>query len=398
MKNNNAATASSGVPPKAVIVRIAPSPTGNLHVGTARTALFNFLFAKHNGGKFLIRIEDTDLERSKKEYEKDILEGLEWLGITSDEPVMRQSDRLEIYGKYAKQLIAKNLASEVDGAVILKNAQTEISFNDLIRGEIKFEDVPSELVILKSDGTPTYNFAVVIDDYEMGITHVIRGEDHISNTPRQILVIEALGFNRPQYIHIPMILAPDRSKLSKRHGATSLLEYREKGYLPQAMFNYLALLGWNPGTEQEIFSMAELIKVFDIAKIHKGGAIFDEKKLEWVNKQHINLLSPEEKIKIIAQEFDVKKIPELDTEKICWKDTSSEETLEHLIESKKIIENGDDLMPYAEREGKGNVLWPVRYALSGEEKSPDPFTLIAILGKDESVKRIEKAIESLSQK
>src|SRR3989344_5818960 len=189
-------------------VRIAPSPTGSLHVGTARTALFNFLFARHHGGKFLVRIEDTDVERSNKEFEKDILEGLEWLGIVSDEVMVRQSDRLDIYKKYVKQLVDKNLASEVDGAVILKNSKTEIIFTDLVRGKIKFEDVPNELVILKSDGTPTYNFAVVVDDYEMGITHVIRGEDHISNTPRQILVIEALEFNRPQYLHLPMILAP----------------------------------------------------------------------------------------------------------------------------------------------------------------------------------------------
>src|SRR3989344_1287655 len=245
-----------------VIVRIAPSPTGNLHVGTARTALFNFLFARKSGGKFLIRIEDTDKERSKNEYEKDILEGVNWLGLTPDEEPMRQSDRFEIYEKYATELIQKGLAYWADQAVILKNRQKEISFEDFTRGEIKFEDVMDEIVLMKSDGTPTYNFAVVVDDHEMGITHVIRGEDHISITPRQIAILEAMEFSRPVYAHIPMILAPDRSKLSKRHGAVSLLEYRERGYLPQAMVNYLALLGWNPGTDQEIFTMDELIERF----------------------------------------------------------------------------------------------------------------------------------------
>ena len=390
-------------------VRIAPSPTGSLHVGTARTALFNFLFARHHGGKFLVRIEDTDVERSNKEFEKDILEGLEWLGIVSDEVMVRQSDRLDIYKKYVKQLVDKNLASEVDGAVILKNSKTEIIFTDLVRGKIKFEDVPNELVILKSDGTPTYNFAVVVDDYEMGITHVIRGEDHISNTPRQILVIEALGFSRPQYIHIPMILASDRSKLSKRHGAVSLLEYRKKGYLAQAMLNYLALLGWNPGTEQEIFTLDELIKQFDIAKIQKSGAIFDEKKLDWVNKEHIKHLLPEEQKKILLKSIEnepyMRSEPELDVGKIGWKDTNKGETLRHLETVRELIQKNAtlknatlgvaEIMVYAEKEGKGNVLWPVRYALTGLDASPDPFTILEILGKEKSLKRLEKAIMAL---
>ena len=382
-----------------IVTRMAPSPTGNLHVGTARTALFNFLFARKSGGKFLIRIEDTDKERSKNEYEKDILEGFNWLGLTPDEEPMRQSDRFEIYEKYATELIQKGLAYWADQAVILKNRQKEISFEDFIRGEIKFEDVMDEIVLMKSDGTPTYNFAVVVDDHEMDITHVIRGEDHISNTPRQIAILEALEFSRPVYVHIPMILASDRSKLSKRHGAVSLLEYRERGYLPQAMVNYLALLGWNPGTDQEIFTMDELIERFDLKKIQKGGAIFDEKKLQWINKEHIKRLPKEEQRKLLIKSIENEPYmtgePELDPTKIAWKKISVEETLKHLEEVLEIIAKDKDVMQYAEREGKGNVLWPLRYALTGALASPDPLTLIEILGKEKTQARVLKAIEVL---
>ncbi|MEK7227665.1 MAG: glutamate--tRNA ligase family protein [Patescibacteria group bacterium] len=394
-----------------VIVRIAPSPTGNLHVGTARTALFNYLFAKKHDGKFLIRIEDTDVKRSEKKYEKNILEGLEWLGITSDVPIIHQSKRTEVYKKYAEELIKKGLAYEVRSgefqsgkstwigmkkAVILKNPKREIVFTDVIRGEIKFEDTPEEIVILKSDGTPTYNFAVVIDDNDMGITHVIRGEDHISNTPRQIVLLEALGFNRPVYAHIPMILAPDRSKLSKRHGAVSLLDYRDNGYLPEAMVNYLALLGWNPGTEQEIFIMQELIEQFDLGKIQKGGAIFDEKKFQWVNKEHMKRLPEAEQRKILLKSIENEPYiigePELEPAKIPWKKNSKERTAELLEGAEKIIEEGGDLLAYAEREGKGDVLWPVRYALTGAESSPDPLTILEFFGKEKSLSRLKKAI------
>jgi glutamyl-tRNA synthetase len=390
------------------VVRIAPSPTGNLHVGTARTALFNYLFAKHTGGKFLIRIEDTDVERSKEEYEKNILESLEWLGIIASEPPVRQSERNEIYKKYAKKLMEQGRAVENDGAVILKNSQEEIVFQDLIRGEIKFEDVAPEIVLMKSDGTPTYNFAVVVDDAEMKITHVIRGEDHISNTPRQLIILEALGFKRPVYAHIPMILAPDRSKLSKRHGAVSVLEYRDKGYLPEAVVNYLALLGWNPGTDQEIFTTEELIEQFDLKKIQKGGAIFDEKKLEWVNKEHIKRLPAEEQKKLLVKSLQGESYmvgePELDPEQIPWKKSTKEEALKHLEEIKGIIKKWSkpsfdqgEIMAYAEREGKGNVLWPLRYALSGAKASPDPITLLEILGIEKSLKRVERAIMVLNE-
>jgi len=275
-----------------VAVRMAPSPTGNFHVGGARTALFNFLFAKQNNGKFILRIEDTDKERSKKEFEDDIFESLEWLGLKYDE-FYRQSERGEIYRNYVEKMLNNDSVYEAEDKVIrFRNPNKKIKFNDLVRGEIEFDTTElKDFVIAKSVDEPLYHLAVVIDDFESGITHVIRGEDHISNTPRQILIQEAIGAPRPLYAHLPLILAQDRSKLSKRkHGeSVSLDYYRHKGYSRDAIINYLALLGWNPGTEQEIFTLEELINVFDLGRVHKGGAIFDEKKLAWVNRKHFNL-------------------------------------------------------------------------------------------------------------
>ncbi|MEK7527168.1 MAG: glutamate--tRNA ligase family protein, partial [Patescibacteria group bacterium] len=292
---------------KTVRVRFAPSPTGFLHLGGARTALFNFLFAKKSGGRFILRIEDTDKERSKPDYEKDILENLEWLGIKHDE-FFRQSERLEIYKKYLRELLENGVAyvseeSEGDRKQVIrfKNLGQKIVFNDLIKGEISFDTKElGDFVIAKSLDEPIFHFANVVDDREMGITHIIRGEDHISNTARQILIWQALsasstdrGGELPSYAHIPLILAPDRAKLSKRqHGETvSIAFYREQGYLPEALVNYLALLGWNPGDEREIFSMAELIELFDLAKVQKSGAIFNVEKLEWLNREHLKKIS-----------------------------------------------------------------------------------------------------------
>ena len=275
-----------------VIVRMAPSPTGRFHVGGARTALFNFLFARKNNGKFILRIEDTDKERSKKEFEDDIFESLEWLGLKYDE-FYRPSERGEIYRNYIETMLNNSSIYEADDKVIrFRNPNKKVKFSDMVRGEIEFDTTElKDFVIAKSVNEPLYHLAVVIDDFESGITHVIRGEDHISNTPRQILIQETIGAPRPLYAHLPLILAPDRSKLSKRkHGeSVSLDYYRNKGYSPEAIINYLALLGWNPGTEQEIFTLDELINVFDLSRVHKGGAIFDEKKLAWVNRKHFNL-------------------------------------------------------------------------------------------------------------
>ncbi len=280
---------------------MAPSPTGKLHIGTARTALFNYLYAKQNGGKFILRIDDTDKERSTKEFEQNILDDLTWLGFSWDE-FYRQSERTDIYLDHLKKMIdsghayvsKEEVKEEGDRAEVirLKNPNKKIAFDDLIRGQVEFDTTElGDIVIAKSLEEPLYHLTSVIDDALMGITHVIRGEDHISNTPRQILIQEAIGASRPIYAHLPLILASDRSKLSKRkHGeSVALSYYREQGILPQSIINYLALLGWNPGTDQEVFTLDELIKTFDMKRVHKGGAIFDEKKLAWVNRKHYNL-------------------------------------------------------------------------------------------------------------
>ena len=304
-----------------VRVRIAPSPTGNFHFGTARTALFNFLFAKKEGGKFILRIEDTDLERSDEKYTKDIIEQLQWLGIQWDEGPYRQSERLSIYEKYLKQLLDQGNAyycfcteeqleqqreedknkgvtpiyhgtcRSVSAEEVTRRHETgersvirsrvpdltgSIKFHDLIRGDVAFDAaLIGDTVIAKDVRTPLYNFAVVVDDYEMKISHVIRGEDHISNTPKQIMLQQALGFSQPQYAHLPLILNPDRTKMSKRAGPTAIAEYRQLGYLPEALINFMAFLGWNPKTEQDFFSLDELVKAFSLEGVGKGGAVFN---------------------------------------------------------------------------------------------------------------------------
>ena len=323
-----------------VRVRMAPSPTGYLHIGGARTALFNYLFAKHYGGQFILRIEDTDKERSKKEYEEAIIKDLQWLGVDWDEGPLKggpyrsyyQSQRGEIYEKYKKILIEKERVYdcyctpedlERERKELLKNKQTPryrgrcrdltdeektrlrregrepvlryrvdetavIEMRDLIRGTVRVDPCTlGDFVIAKADGGPVYNFASVVDDYEMKISHVIRGEEHISNTPRQMLLSRALGFEPPAYAHVSIILAPDRTKLSKRHGATSLGDYQQQGFLPEALFNYLSLLGWNPGDEREIMDRDEIVKSFTIDRMIASPAVFDAQKLTWMNSVYI---------------------------------------------------------------------------------------------------------------
>jgi len=272
-----------------VRVRFAPSPTGPLHVGSARTALFNWLFARHEGGQFLLRIEDTDRVRSKPEYLDQITEALRWLGLTWDGEVVFQSQRFEIYRQKAEALLQSGLAYREGRAILLKiSAGETVAFEDLLHGQIKVDTLEiKDQVLLKSDGTPTYSFACVVDDAEMGITHVIRGDDHISNTPKQVLIHRALGLPLPIYVHIPLILGQDRSRLSKRHGATDLNAYRAMGILPQAMVNFLALLGWSPGDNLEILPVEELIRRFDIKRIGRTGSVFDMKKLLWMNSQYM---------------------------------------------------------------------------------------------------------------
>lgn len=394
-----------------VVVRMAPSPTGPLHVGTARTTLFNYLYAKKCGGKFIMRIEDTDKERSTKEFEQNILDGLEWLGLKYDE-FYRQSERTEVYVSYVKKMIANGTAyisketpkEEGDRAEVVrfKNPNKRVIFEDLIRDKVEFDTTElGDFVIAKSPEEPLYHLAVVVDDHEMGITHVIRGEDHISNTPRQILIQEAIGAKRPVYAHLPLMLDADRQKLSKRkHGeAVSVDFYKKAGILPEALINFLALIGWNPGTEQEVFTLNELEKVFDISKVQRGGAIFNEKKLEWFNKEHIKLLPEEEQFKILLKSIEhedyLHHAPDIDVTKINWKTVPVEETKKHLGGVLEILSDKDKIMKYAEEMGKGNVLWPLRFALSGKDKSPDPFTLIKVLGIEESRSRIESAIKLL---
>jgi len=479
-------------------VRFPPSPTGYLHIGNVRTALFNYLFAKKHGGVIVLRIEDTDRERSKKEYEEDIFEALRWLGLDMDEgPVQdgpygpyRQSERTAIYKKYLERLLTDGKAfycfhSEVeleveskrllaakqppihaceyrdvgiaDAAELRKSKPDNIIrfktplgrtivFHDLIRGDISFaSDLIGDFSIAKAMDEPLYHLAVVIDDYEMKISHVIRGEDHIANTPKHILLAEALGFSLPLYAHLPLLLGPDRSKLSKRHGAMALRDFRAAGYLPEALINFLALLGWNPGENKDIFSKEELIQEFSLEKVQKSGAVFDVAKLDWMNGEYIRKKSPVELVRLCKSYLEdflaslqhsnilenvgmlekvvtleqprLKKLseigeraefffraPEYDKELLRWK-TMSDERIVDSLERAENITQGLEYAPHeitkntlekafldAMGEGdKGVLLWPLRVALSGRKASPGPFEIMEILGVDESLRRIRAA-------
>ncbi len=438
---------SSNSNEKQVVVRFAPSPTGFIHLGSARTALFNYFFVKQNNGKFMLRIEDTDKERSKKEYEEDIIKGLEWLNIKYDGKIYRQSERIDIYKKYIKKMIDNGSAYEAEenkigtGKIIrFKNPNKKIKFNDLIRGEIEFDTTElKDFVIAKDLDTPLYHLAVVVDDFDMGVTHIIRGDDGISNTPRQILIQRSISAPEPIYAHIPLILASDKSKLSKRHGAVSVNEYEKMGYLPMAIINFLALIGWHPEDDNEIFSMEELIKEFDIERVQKSGAIFNQEKLDWINREYIKKLPNdiflektkkylseipdnmlEKIIPIIAQRInkfgDIKdmndrgefsyfsKTPKYEKQKFIWKNSNKEDTKTNIDEIVRLLQNIDftnidtiknAVWNYAEEMGRGAVLWPMRYALSGLDKSPDPFTLAFVLGKEETILRLKNASKIL---
>jgi len=273
-------------------VRFAPSPTGYLHIGGGRTALFNWLYAQAKQGKFILRIEDTDKARSKKEFLDEILYSLEWLGLGYDE-IYYQSQRFDIYREFADKLLKSGQAfiensQDNKQAVIFKVIPQKIKIKDLIRGEIEFDSENiKDQVLIKSDGTPTYNFACVVDDASMNITHVIRGDDHISNTPKQVLLYLALGFLIPEFAHLPLILGTEGGRLSKRTGATAISDFRKMGYLPQALINYLLLLSWAPGSNREIIDAREAIKLFDIQNVNKTAATFDVDKLNWINNQYL---------------------------------------------------------------------------------------------------------------
>lgn len=460
-----------------VKVRFAPSPTGFFTIGNARTALFNWLFSQNQNGEFYLRIEDTDKERSLKKYEDEIIESLKWLDLNWQGEIIRQSERIKIYKQYLEKLLNENkayycfctpdelllerqaqlsqgLAPKYSGkcrnlsktevlkklekgerAVIrFKMPDIDVTFNDLIRGKITYNTgLIGDIVIAKSLFEPLYNFAVVIDDYEMGITHVIRGEDHLPNTPKQIMIFKAFDLDPPKYAHLPLILGPDRKKLSKRFLTKSLLDYKKEGYLKEAILNFLVLLGWHPKKDREIISVKEMIEEFSLDRIQKSGAVFNPEKLDWFNAYYLRTLDSEiiyknlkdflpnqwylDKdylIKIIEIERGrVKKLtdfrnnidfffnlPNYPPELLIWKQTEKEKILNNLKEVLKIIENNQDfkkILDLAQEKGRGEVLWPLRVALSGKEFSPDPLEIIQILKKEEIIKRIKIAIDKLKE-
>lgn len=442
-----------------VVTRFAPSPTGLLHAGNYRTAIFAYLFARKHNGTFILRIEDTDKARSTKANEENILDSLSWLGIEHDGTIYRQSEHSHVYREYLEKLIkedkvyvSKETPTEAGGraeVIRFRNPNKKVTFHDMIRGDITFDTTElGDFVIAKSLDEAIFHFVVVVDDYLMGVTHVIRGEDHISNTPRHILIQEALGAPTPLYAHLPLLLGPDRAKLSKRKGALPMTEYRARGFLPEALFNFMALLGWNPGTEKEIYTKEELIADFTLEKVQKSGAIFDDVKLRWMNKEHLkrmpkdvfvdkiySILTTETTLRNISKEIisriynlllerietfnDIRTsvesgdlgyyfdTPSYEANLLLWKNSSGlEESKTHLLKTKELLdvstieyptedEAKNTVWAYAEEKGRGNVLWPLRIALSGKEKSPNPFALISVLGKTESLKRIDNAIAKI---
>lgn len=444
-----------------IVTRIAPSPTGEMHIGTVRTALFNYLFAKHHGGTYFVRIEDTDKERNRPEWTEGILKDFTWCGLIPDhvyvqsEHLPRHRELLHSLVAIGKAYVSKEPAKDDPGreveVVRLKNPGSTITFNDLVRGEVTFDTTElGDFVIARSVDDPLYHFAVVVDDADSNVSHVIRAEEHLSNTPRQILIQEALGFSRPQYAHIPLILASDRSKLSKRKHGASLRNYREQGYLPEALINYLALLGWNPGTDEELFTLNDLIARFSLDQVQKSGAMFDEKKMRWFNHEHLHRV-PDEAFSAEAEKYfspetlanleksgrmsaavtmlreridiygDIKTLdesgefqylthaPEYEISKLLWKQDSdlsvSKKHLEKVVELLNVAPADswtkesvrESVWNYAEGNGKGSVLWPLRYALTGRDKSPDPFEVAGILGKDETISRIKNALTRLAE-
>jgi len=484
---------------KKIKVRIAPSPTGFLHIGLARTALFNYLFAKKYQGDFILRIEDTDKKRSSPEFEKDILESLKWLGLDWNEKVYRQSERTVVYKKYLEKLIKEkkayycfcskeeldivrkvqidkglapnytdkcfnlsdeevkdNLSTGKSFVIRFKVPAKKIIFKDLIRGNVEFDtSLMGDFVIAKNLTTPLYNFVVVIDDFEMKITHIIRGEDHISNTPKQILVQQALNFYQPEYAHLPLILNPDKSKLSKRHNAVSVTEYKKIGYLPEALINFMVLLGWSSGNDEEFHSLSSLVNLFSLEKVQKGGAIFNTKKLDYLNSFYIRqkpirelteicipylikqrlinnqnekfiiketkkeitienlekiILAYQERLKKLSEiseliDFFFKEKLKYDKELLRWKEMLDNEIKEVLNKAIKVLSEikkqdfnkeklEEILLKEAEKENnRGVFLWPIRVALTGKKASASLFEVAEILGKEKTIKRIKEASE-----
>jgi nondiscriminating glutamyl-tRNA synthetase len=485
-------------PETAPRVRIAPSPTGGLHVGTARTALFNWLYAKKHKGTFILRIEDTDRARSTLEFEKAILEDLKWLGLTWDEGVevggkfgpYKQIERTALYLPFLEKLLAADLAyycyctpedlaadrkkllssgkppvyvgrcchlkkeehdthRKAGRAPVIRFRVTreEITFKDEIRGEMKFHgDDFGDFVIAKRDGEPLFLLANIIDDGLMKITHVIRGEDHLPNTPKQILLAKALGFTPPKYAHLPLLLNPDRSKMSKRAGPTHVGEYRKLGYLPDAIINYLALLGWNPGTTQELYDRDALAEAFSLEQVNKSGAVFDLKRLQWMNglylrkisvKELIPMLRPflpevgkkssdemiervfttiKERVSYLAEvpalsDFYFTEALKYEPALLVWKKSTKEKSLEALQATHNFISEMSDkdflktetieaaLKAFVKEGGRsvGEVFWPLRVALTGKEASPGPQEVLWVIGKEKGLQRVKAAIALLEK-
>jgi glutamyl-tRNA synthetase len=479
---------------KKVRVRIAPSPSGNLHVGTARTALFNYLFAKKMGGYFVLRIEDTDLERSDEKYIQNIFDSLRAIGLMWDEGPDKggnygpycQSQKFETYKKYAEILKDKGFAYEcyctqeeleAEKAASVANKvahkysgrcknltpeqvaefqkegrvptvrfivpqNEKITFEDLAKGHLEFDsNLVGDFVIMKSNGTPTYNFAVVIDDIDMEITHILRGEDHISNTAKQVLIYEALDAEIPEFAHLGMILAPDRSKLSKRHGATAVSEFIEQGYLPEAFVNFIALLGWSPSDGQEIKSLSEIIADFDINRLSSSNSIFEFDKLNWMNGQYIRSLPVVEileRAKFYLKDFDLSEYNQAQLERIVEVvrepltllseisdavsyffgeniniDSEIQTTVldtdisqKVLVEFEKVaqtLEYSEEALHHSLEEFRGkfkeqgikpkDTMWAIRAALTGRTKGADISAVIALLGKDKVIARVQKAVK-----
>jgi glutamyl-tRNA synthetase len=403
-----------------VRVRIAPSPTGYAHVGTAYVALFNLAFAKKNAGKFILRIEDTDQKREVEGGIEVIKQGLSWLGLDWDE-FYRQSERLSIYQKYAKELLADGKAYEEDGGIILKVGKAAISWEDLIRGSITFPaDEVKDFAILKKDGFPTYNFAVVVDDWQMGISHVIRAEEHISNTPRQISAYKALGAKVPEFAHLPLLRNPDKSKISKRKNPVALSWYKDEGFLPEALINFLCLLGWSHPEEKEIFDIKEFVEKFDLGRVRKSGPVFDTNKLLWMNQKYINNFQlsifnsqinsffnnkyPKDKIERVAPlvQSRIKTLKEFEDiagflfeEPKVDKNLLGENYKVHLTTALEAIEGGKPLENISKGNNfkTGDFFMDLRISLSGKKVTPPINESIEILGKEEAIKRLKKALK-----
>ncbi|MFA5009760.1 MAG: glutamate--tRNA ligase [Patescibacteria group bacterium] len=432
-----------------VRVRFAPSPTGPLHIGSARTALFNYLYAKKFNGVFVLRFEDTDTARSQKVFEENILGGLAWLGFVTDE-TYHQSEREKVYRSYLQKLTDRGLTYEHDGGVYFKlpTDNRKVIVDDIIRGQVEFESKDfDDLVLFKKDGSPTFHFANVVDDIEMKITHVIRGEDHLSNTPKHILLYEALDATPPQFAHIPLILNPDRTKMSKRAGNVNLDDYKQAGYLPEALINFLVQLGWSDPSSSVIpakagiYSLDELIKLFDLSRVQKAGAVFDIKHLNHLNHYYL-MQKPLDEYTALATsrlsqlatrnsrllrsalrlvqdraqtlgeipsliEFFFTQ-PEYDSPLLVFKKSSPEQTMTGLKTALKVLEAISetewaqpklqqilDEATAAESLQPGDLFWPVRVALSGRDASPSPTELLDALGKTESIARIKTAINKL---